>query len=531
MLQIAFEEDKNMKRNITIIIFLVLFTLFLSSCNFMPSPDSIISSPRPKANIDKTNTNADSIITGFLTKSAKLYIPQKSKNKSPIYNVDLNGDKENELIFVYEDEKHIIQSGFTILKKGKKVWERIFTEKEEFKTITAIDFIDLTGDNLPEILVGYDDMLAIYNYKNNTYKREITLKFTDYKIEDLKNELGTDGMTELLVYHKDIETPEITVLRWSGYKYQVVSDEFPSYNQELIDYYENNKQKYHNQSSYWFSYSQILYNAKKYDQALEYIVDAYFIESHPTKKAQYLIFKAKILLAMGDYEAAIKLVSTEPMQRDNIIKQSKAIIAEAYYMQGDFLLARRIYKDISVFPYEETVQKIDTTLAENNIASYLVGHSKEDPKTLPKKLSEYAEYNDLLITSIIPVNYSTKISNAIVLNYHLQDTEDYYEKRGANDKVISSEDYFIKESVGAHVIFWWEEGKLKKTSFTTIDLYSDHHLNADLIPVAATIKDMENNTTILRVTYKNKASAKNDLPETFNQSFVLSNGVWKFQWK
>lgn len=503
-----------MRQRIFIILILLILGTTSAGCNFMPSPDNTIASPRPKINISSANNDINSIITGFMPSSAKLLVPKAAENKNPIQNVDLDGDGINEIIMIFMDEKQIIQSGFMILKKGKDVWEKQFEEPYENKTINLIDFVDITGDNLPEIFIGKDNVLDIYHYASKQYELIKSITYTEYTSGDLPGKYETDNMTELLVHNKTINEPAVSVFRWNGYILQDVSEEYPVYKLDLINFYGDIVNENPGKSSYWFNLAKLQMNANKLTDSLESIDKAIFLESLPDTLVEYKIFKARILSSLGRHDEAVDLASSSIVQRAPYVSDSKSVIAESYYQRGDYARAREIYEEIAVFPYDENIQRVDTAIAEDKLYTYINSLGENNLSQIPDKLLKFGNDNKLVINSVISRSSVNELSSVLIVDYHLA-------------PVIAHG----KDNVGAHLIYWWNNGKLYSKEYTTIGLYSSHHLDAYLLSVAANIKYDYNGNILMRITFNNSNKSKNNYPDALNQSFLFKSNEWKFYWK
>jgi hypothetical protein len=480
----------------------------------MPSPDNTIASPRPKNNVSSNNDDVNSIITGFIPSSSKLLVPKSSIDREPIHRVDLDGDGTEEIILTFMDEKHIVESGFMILKKGNLEWEKQFEETDEYRTISLIDFKDITGDNLPEIFIGKDNTLNIYNYKNKKYSLCKSIPFTEYTSSDIPGQDGVDKMIELLVYNKVINEPAVNILRWNGYILQDVSEEFPNYKLELINYYKNISKENPGKSSYWFNLSKLQMEANMNKDSLESIEKAIFLESHPNTLAQYKIFKARILVSLGQHNEAIQLINNSDIQQYSYIPYYKSVIAESYFYRKDYKKAKEIYEEIAVFPYDESIQKVDTTIAEEKIYQYINRFGENQLSEAQAELNKFGLDNNLVINSIVARGSVKGLRKVLIVDYHIAPVHAHG-----------------KDSVGAHIFYWWSNGKLYHKEYTTIGLYSNHHLSAYLLSAAASIKADSDETIKMRITFQNNAKNKNDYPNALNQTFVFKNGKWKFYWK
>jgi hypothetical protein len=133
---------------------------------------------------------------------------------------------------------------------------------------------------------------------------------------------------------------------------------------------------------------------------------------------------------------------------------------------------------------------------------------------IQKKLEEFGYNNKLVINSIVPRSSVKDLSNVLIVDYHIA-------------PVLAHG----KDSVGAHLIYWWNNHKLYSVGYTTVGLYTNHNLIADLLSNAASIKVDSDGTIKMRITFQNSKRNKNNYPDAINQTFLFKNNEWKFFWK
>jgi tetratricopeptide (TPR) repeat protein len=501
-----------MNRKFALFILFLFISSLVSGCNLMPSPDDTIAAPRLKPNLSVSNDDINTIITGFMQPSTKLLIPRKNSDPNPYYFLDIDGDRNEEIIFLFKDEKQLIKSGFMILRKGYKTWQKAFEVTDDIRSIQAINFKDITGDNLPELFIEIDNQLEIYHYSNFKNKLEsiISIPFTEYKVNDFSGIDGTDGIEELLVYNKTIQEPKVSVYRWNGFIFENVMNEFPEFKTELINFVQEMMKDNPDKSSFWYNLSCLQQDINSYDEALTSINRAIYLESNPNTIQDYKLSKARLLIKTGMYNEARRLVNESIPEYYNNKSECSRVEAESYLAEKKYNTAKEIYRSISIFPYDENLQKIDALLAQRKIFNYIEDLGQFRTDEISKNIASYGAQNDIVINCTLPLPLSGGVPKVLLVDYHI---------KPANT--------FGKENVGGHVIYWWKNNILYCKEYSTVWPVADHNLVAGLVSTGSSIYYDGASILKLEVTYENEGK-DDDYPYRVKNIFQFINDTWKF---
>jgi hypothetical protein len=370
----------------------------------MPSPDDTIAAPKPSSNTSVSNTNINTIITGFMQPTTKLMIPKKSSNPNPFYFVDIDGDKIEEIIFIFKDERQLIKSGFMVLRRGYKTWQKAFEVRDDVRSIQTVSFTDITGDGVPEIFIEIDNKIEIYHY--SSYKNKLDLikstPFTEYMVDDFSGIDGTDDMSELLVYNKTLQEPRVSVYRWNGFILENVTNEFPEFKLDIIGFLQEKITENPDKSAFWYNLSFLQQDFGSYNEALVSINRAIYLESNPSTIQDYKLFKGRLLIKMGMYSETRKVVNENiPVYYTNK-SECKRVEAESYLAEKKYNTAREIYSSISVFPYDENLQRIDALLAQTKIYNFIEDLGQYRIDEISENIASFGVQNNIIINCTVP---------------------------------------------------------------------------------------------------------------------------------
>ncbi|WP_099188252.1 hypothetical protein [Tepidibacter mesophilus] len=190
------------KINLAILGIMILFSL--SGCRVYKSPSELIK--RPKS-LENTNY-IKNIIYDFLSEQDTLTLATSQKNKEAIRTVDIDGDKTDEILLLYKTYKNIYSDedeyAVIILKKKNDKWHEINRIEGWGDSIDLVEYKDITGDNMPEIFIGYNiqdspnKSLRVYSYHDGYFNIIHDTEYRDFGLDDLDN----DGKNELIILNR-----------------------------------------------------------------------------------------------------------------------------------------------------------------------------------------------------------------------------------------------------------------------------------------------------------------------------------------
>jgi len=183
------------------LIFVILIILTLSGCskeNF--DTKSLLRPPKISNKYEEIQLNLNKIIDDYT-----LSTPEEGINKDVIYLFNLFGDEKEESIIILKDNIEN-QMKIVILKQNENnEWILGNTFIGSGYGVKRIDFKDLDGDGLSEIIIGWkgatsiNNGISVYSMVNNKFSEVFNESYTTYGIEDIDNDFND----ELLVIKLD----------------------------------------------------------------------------------------------------------------------------------------------------------------------------------------------------------------------------------------------------------------------------------------------------------------------------------------
>ncbi|CAH2212657.1 hypothetical protein [Tepidibacter aestuarii] len=297
------------KINLIMLVIIILFSL--SGCKVYKSPSDLIK--RPKT-LEYTN-DINNILSNFLSEQETLTLAVSQTNKGSIRRVDIDGDKTDEMILLYKSDKNIYkdegQYGIIILKKNNNQWHEINRIEGWGDSIDLVEYKDITGDNLPDIFVGYNTKgstnkrLYAYSYHDGYFNTIYDVGYynaiydTEYREFGL-DDLNGDGKNELILLNRlEDNSTNIRVLNYFNGQFNAIDD-------LLID---NN--------SYYSTMN--VGNASKYKKGIfiDFDMGTYFSYTN-----LYIMKNNKLIevLKYNDKTARRDMIRSQDINNDNIIE-------------------------------------------------------------------------------------------------------------------------------------------------------------------------------------------------------------------
>jgi len=187
-----------LKRILSVFVCLIL-CVSLCGCKFYSvDTDNLLSPPKLTGDMYP--------ISKAIEKTApagyKLKYPTTGTNKSAVMLEDVDGDESNEAIAFYQttDDDQITMN-INIIRYDKENAKSIDIKSVTASGVDKVEFCDLDGDGVKEILVGFEiyanseKQLMVYSLTSNTLISRFEQKYTNFACPDFDG----DGKNELLI--------------------------------------------------------------------------------------------------------------------------------------------------------------------------------------------------------------------------------------------------------------------------------------------------------------------------------------------
>ena len=139
-----------MKR-IKIISFILIFALLLSGCSLPGGETGLMLTPPTLSSRREALTKAMKAAIG---EGYELVYPQEGSYRTGIISMDLNGDDKTEAICFYRPNSGKL--GFLVMENNADgSWTRLAKRVSAAASVGKVEFGDLNGDGVYEIIVGW----------------------------------------------------------------------------------------------------------------------------------------------------------------------------------------------------------------------------------------------------------------------------------------------------------------------------------------------------------------------------------------
>lgn len=174
----------------------------VSGCSFAVPPVDLLKAPSVTADLQEMRL----AVIEHLPSGAKLTLPAHSPaGTAAINEIDLNGDGQNEAVAFYKKEMNQFELGAIILSRKNGKWEKMAEIQELGSTVHYLDFQDVTGNGVKDMLVGWSGgeevkkELTAYSFEGTSAREIGRHSYTELAVGDLDN----DGVSEIVLFQFD----------------------------------------------------------------------------------------------------------------------------------------------------------------------------------------------------------------------------------------------------------------------------------------------------------------------------------------
>ncbi len=186
----------------------ILLTVFASGCDLTDlSGDSILRPPKTMGD----EAEIEQLIEDTADNSFTLKYPKSGNYRSAITMTDINGDETEEAIAFYQTKSNTTSIHMLVMYDSDGSWKLSSDLTTESTDVDSVDFADINGDGVLEILVGYATYtsnisnLSAYSYADGeTSVININQRYSSFCCGDMNND-GTSEILTLTLYNTDVE--------------------------------------------------------------------------------------------------------------------------------------------------------------------------------------------------------------------------------------------------------------------------------------------------------------------------------------
>lgn len=204
-----------MLKKICAAILVLALILSLCGCSLRGGEDSLLKAPRPVGELFDIQQALERAVSEKYT----LKFPTSGDNRSAIQQHDINGDGVFEAVAFYSTvNDNVVTMHINLITKADGSWHSVGDFRCVATGVDTVDFNDVNGDGIEEILVGWsvygtvDKTLGVYSYAKKQFTQRAMENFTHYLCEDIDK----DGNKELFISHLDPknETAKAKLIRF-----------------------------------------------------------------------------------------------------------------------------------------------------------------------------------------------------------------------------------------------------------------------------------------------------------------------------
>jgi tetratricopeptide (TPR) repeat protein len=401
------------------------------------------------------------IVESFLPAGATLTQPRQDfthlNQPGLVQAADLNGDGENELIAGYQLDH---SAGVLVLAQGMADslqhygWQKIWEEKGQGHDLALLYPADVTGDGVPELLVGWTigasagNGLSIVGFR----ERPSVLAQTGYHrldVADFPGEYGPDGRNELAIWTKDTGTAfAVDVWRYHEGKLVPAPDTYAAYFPAVVKYYEEQLKVQPEAPILWYYLADAQVRAGRPEEALKSIAKAAAYPDSSVSPASLELVRGDALYALGRYTEAERAYRSAAGTTKTA---GKRILARAYYglgrtkeAQGNLEAARTSYREALRLTPDwpdpaAALRRLEVRPAIDALTSYLQSLTPDNRSTGLGRLPWFAREHGLALQTAHRVAGDAGIELLAV------------DLGPAAAGASSPAQGFL-----AHVLFWWD---------------------------------------------------------------------------
>ena len=231
----------------------ILFSFILGGCNFLPDPVSLIEAPKHAQRTEYIEDNLLQTVKGLLPAGTSLYVPDEPVGCEAYYLEDINNDGRNELIVFYKSTVRADQAGALVFQMEKGVWKTAADLKGTGFEIAWGSTADITGDDVPELLLGSNmgvssgNILEIFSWNEDGFQKISELLY--HKLDVIYSQ----DFYRLAIWNRELsDVFKIDVLKWEQGQFVTDFESYHSYFSKAAAYYEKRTKEVPDASYYWY---------------------------------------------------------------------------------------------------------------------------------------------------------------------------------------------------------------------------------------------------------------------------------------
>ncbi|KKK33587.1 hypothetical protein WQ57_23500 [Mesobacillus campisalis] len=387
-------------------------TLLLGGCGLLPEPSSLIQAPSTVSAEAGSQENLAALARSHVPRGTVLSVPSAPIGEDSVLPADFDADGKDEVVVLYHARDSHNQVGAFVLQQEGQDWKKAFTVKGSGYEISWASTNDITGDGVPELLLGWKvgnlagNVLEIYQNQNGKFQQLKKLNFHQLELIDFEGDL----QSRLAVWKKDVvDAFEVDLLKWEKNGFILDKHRYPAYFPRVVQYYERRTEAVPDAAYYWYyladahlkaKHPELAYRSIQRGMQQKIVIPSYeaFTELQESILAQLEGHSSDFLYEVRS--AGFTMSVPKEMVPDLMIKEENG--PEASYR---VTVSRSHYRSlftVSVFSKDMYVEREEDSLEKIAETDELLFFVEKEGAEVSRISNEEAALRDKLVSSIRP---------------------------------------------------------------------------------------------------------------------------------
>lgn len=325
--------------------------LLTTSCGSFSTPQALIKSPTANK-VMASSVDIKSIAQSYIPQGAKLLGTNEIVTGKSVYAMDLDGDKQNEILAFFKIEDKF-EKGFIILKEKNNKWEKVEEKKTECNSIARVEFTNVTSKDKKSLIVGSlisthaGAVYKAYTFENGKFEETYLGIWNKFEIlnapSDKDNSFVFGGWTNCI---GNVQKAEIFKLKDKKMYY---GEDFNSYYKNFIEYYNGLIKEKPNNELAWYLLADAQLKAGMKKDALKSMGTASQIEASkkyfPVDSSYFELLNAKALRIEKHYDGALEILDKIYKSIEIRLTSKDVLIDKEYFIANIYVQYGKIYLD------------------------------------------------------------------------------------------------------------------------------------------------------------------------------------------
>ncbi len=325
--------------------------LLSTSCGSFSTPQALIKSPTANK-VMASSVDIKSIAQSYLPQGAKLLGTNEIVTGKSAYAMDLDGDKQDEILAFFKIEDKF-EKGFIILKEKNNKWQKIEEKKTECNSIARVEFTNVTSKDKKSLIVGSlisshaGAVYKAYTFENDKFEETYLGIWNKFEIlntpSDKDNSFVFSGWTTCT---GNVQKAEIFKLKDKKMYYR---EDFNSYYKNFIEYYNGLIKERPNNELAWYLLADAQLKAGMAKDALKSMDTASQIEASkkyfPVYSSNFELLNAEALRIEKHYDGALEILDKVYKSIEIKLTSKDVLIDKEHFIANIYVQYGKIYLD------------------------------------------------------------------------------------------------------------------------------------------------------------------------------------------